>query len=223
MGWFTRFTRFGDMHLVYSQEGVNACGIACVRMVTFKVNKLTPGRSALHSETELDQVYSKVSNTSYDGTAYTYANHLATTLGQLCSGTWSASDVGSAGVSEAIFDSVVRRGDPLIVLVGWSGGAGAHFVVVDTVRQWGSQLYASVCDPWDGDVHVTRFARGSPFAYTAEDQSIGHVPAGASPVRAVLANIAAGRASWSSGASEHDYASGASAGSANGWVVRRTA
>ena len=238
MGWFTRFTRFGDMHLVYSQEGDNACGIACVRMVTFKVNKLSAGRTALHSETELDAVYSRVSNTTYDGSAYTYANHLATVLTELCPGTWTAGDVGASAVGGVLLDGLggadnagtgvngaapaVRRGYPIIVLVGWGAG-GAHFVVVDTVHQWNGALYASVCDPWDGDVHVTRFARGAPFAYTGQDQSLTHAAPGQSTAGAILSNLAAGRVSWSTGASEHGYAAGASSGAGNGWVVRRTA
>ena len=64
MAWFTRFTRFGDVHLVYAQEQQNSCGIACVMMTVFKINKLTPGVRALHTEREIYGVYSRVSHTN---------------------------------------------------------------------------------------------------------------------------------------------------------------
>jgi len=38
MAWFTRITRFGDVHLVYGQEHDRSCGLACIMMCVFKLN-----------------------------------------------------------------------------------------------------------------------------------------------------------------------------------------
>lgn len=210
MGWFTRFTRFGDAHLVFGQEAENSCGIACVRMCVFKVNKIEPGKTALQTEQQIYKVYSQASGRNYDGSTYTFANILADTLNKLNCGTWAADFVGAAGVSDAIIASVgtdivglgpainsFRRGYPIIVLVGWGRG-GAHFVVVDTVNSFFGSLYASVCDPWDGDVHITSFKPGQAFNYIASSNP----------------------SSWSIG-SHHEYKQQA-AGQTNGWIVRRT-
>jgi hypothetical protein len=217
MGWFTRFTRFGDAHLVFSQENPNSCGIACVMMCVFKINKLRPGAQAVHSEQAIYNAYSQASGASYDGSAYTYTNHLATVLNRLNCGTWTQQNVGG-NVAQTIIDSVgtqivglgaalpglgqivntLRSGYPIIVLVDWNT-AGAHFVVVDTINNAAGNLYASVCDPWDGDVHITPIAAGEPFRYTG------------APVPF----------SWEIGEPRYNYSSGASSGAAGGWVVRR--
>ena len=55
MAWFTRFTRFGDVHLVYSQEAENSCGIACVMMTVFKISKLSPGVRSLYKEKQITE------------------------------------------------------------------------------------------------------------------------------------------------------------------------
>lgn len=203
MAWFTRFTRFGDVHIVYAQEAENSCGIACCMMVTFKINKLRPGATAVHQEKSVYDVYSKVSGSTYDGSAYTYASHLASTLNKLLPGKWVAKDVGASNVGKTIISKVgVTPGfgpiidvTPVIVLVGWTA-AGAHFVVVDTVRQAVGQKYATVCDPWDGDVHVTPCASGSSLKYVGEAQPL----------------------SWDLGGTRHEY-SGANPGTSNGWMV----
>ncbi|WLD12902.1 hypothetical protein [Planctellipticum variicoloris] len=220
MAWFSRFTRFGDIHLVYAQEAENSCGIACVMMTVFKINKLVPGAAALHKETEIYDVYGAVSGAAYDGSAYSYATHLASVLNRLRVGTWEAAFIGATNVSQAIIDSVgidtpgqsllagvaapaayvanqLRQRIPIIVLVGWNAG-GAHFVVVDVVNNTPFGMYASVCDPWDGNVHITQFQAGASFNY------IG------APVPM----------SWDLGGTRHDYSS-TSAGAPNGWVVRR--
>jgi len=208
MAWFLRFTRFGDAHFVYAQEKDNSCGIACVMMTVFKINKLVPGHAAIHTEREIYKAYSRVSHTKYDGTAYTYANHLASTLNHLHVGTWRAEFLGAGGVADAVVKSTGESGGgpvvsyghghyPIIALVGWSSG-GAHFVVVDTVVRWDGKLYATVNDPWDGDVHVTPIQHGAPIHYVGT-----HVPW-----------------SWDLGGYRHDY-SGTSTGDGNGWVVRR--
>ncbi|MBV8126445.1 MAG: hypothetical protein JO114_02135 [Planctomycetaceae bacterium] len=208
MAWFTRFTRFGDVHLVYAQEQQNSCGIACVMMTVFKINKLTPGVRALHTEREIYGVYSRVSHTNYNGSSYSYATHLASTLNQLRVGKWKAENVGTSSVTNAILRSVgtVSPGPvinlpdghyPIIVLVGWNSG-GAHFVVVDTVVSFLSSNYASVCDPWDGDVHVTTIQSNQTFNYVG----------------------AAIPWSWDLGGIRRDYSS-PTPGGGNGWIVHR--
>jgi hypothetical protein len=213
MGWFTRFTRFGDAHIVFSQEGDNACGIACTMMCVFKINKFRPGAQASYAEQQIYTRYAAASHGPYNGTAYTYTNHLATTLNGLSCGTWEQANVGQNGVSQAIIDScgtdyvgagplvnALHRNWPIIVLVGWNAG-GAHFVCVDTVNNIAGSTWASVCDPWDGDVHITSFEAGQPFVYEGARQPL----------------------SWSLGPGpEHQYGS-PSDGTASGWIVRRTA
>jgi hypothetical protein len=53
MAWFSRFTRFGDMHLVYGQEANMSCGIASVMMCVFKINKLNPGATSVTVEQDI--------------------------------------------------------------------------------------------------------------------------------------------------------------------------
>jgi hypothetical protein len=66
------------------------------------------------------------------------------------------------------------RGFPVILGVDWLGADGrfhgGHWVVVDAVNRipMVDRYWASVCDPWDGNVHITRFATGTPFRYEAD-------------------------------------------------------
>lgn len=219
MAWFTRFTRFGDVHLCYGQEAANSCGIGCVMMTVFKLNKFSRSQ-AIHQEQSVYQRYAAISGAPYNGSQYSFANHLATALTQMAPGSWEALNVGSANVSQAIVDSVgaerfgtsllagpaaptawaanqMRTRTPIIILVGWSGG-GAHFVVVDTVNVVANRMYASVCDPWDGNVHITRFTPGQTFNYTGAS-----VPG-----------------SWDLGGQRNEY-SGSQSGAVNGWIVRK--
>ena len=220
MAWFSRVTRFGDVHFVYAQEAENSCGIASVVMTVFKINKLVPGAAALHREREVYRHYSAVTGSTYDGSAYSFADDLASVLNCLNVGTWEGKFIGASNVSQAIVDSVgvdtpglsllagplapaayvgnqLRQRIPIIVLVGWNAG-GAHFVVVDTVNNTPFGMYASVCDPWDGNVHITGFRTGSAFNYVGAPVPL----------------------SWDLGGRRHDYST-TSPGSPNGWVVRR--
>ncbi len=219
MAWFSRFTRFGDAHVCYSQEAENSCGIACVMMAVCKINKLSMSQ-AIHKEKEIYKQYASVSGSTYDGSQYSYTNHLASTLNKLGVGAWESANVGASKISQAVVDSVgteafgrsllagpaaplfwaknqLRSATPIIVLVGWGAG-GAHFVLVDTINTIGSSMYASVCDPWDGNVHITKFKVGENFNYVG----------------------AAVPGSWSLGGEKHEYKKPAK-GSMNGWVVRR--
>ena len=220
MAWFTRFTRFGDAHLVYAQEAENSCGIASIMMVVFKINKFRPGKTALHEEEKIYKAYDKHFKADkpgirggkpYDGSVYSYASLLGKTLNDLNCGTWEAKNIGEANVSQAVVDSVgtdivgagpivnaATRGYPIILLTKWDQGGG-HFVVVDTVNNFLGTLYASVCDPWDGNVHITKFETGKSFEYEASTP----------------------RLSWDLGGERHEY-SGSHGGTMRGWVVRRT-
>ncbi len=210
MAWFTRFTRFGDVHSVYSQEAEDSCGIACVMMCVYKINKLSPGKASKYKEDQIYDIYGKQAGETYDGSSYTYANYLADTLNQLNCGVWEAANIGPSAVSDALVSTVgveipgagpiynaLSHGRPLIVLTKWTANGGGHFVVVDSVNNVLGKLYASVCDPWDGDVHVAPFKPGANFQYVGRHQPL----------------------SWDTGGKKHSYAS-PSAGNMNGWVVR---
>ena len=219
MAWFLRFTRFVSVHAVYAQENENSCGIASVIMVNFKLKKdlilsaastasipyvgpaiakkLTGAAldSAIAAEKEVYKIYGNVSGKTYDGSVYTFADELAKTLNKLGIGNWEAKFVGETSVAQAVLDSVTKE-VPIIMLTNWDVGGG-HFVVCDEVN--GSDpSYASVCDPWDGDVHVVKFKKGETFRYLAEKQLL----------------------SWDIGGIRHEYAT-ASGGKMNGWVVRQ--
>jgi hypothetical protein len=213
MTWFTRITRFGDVHMVYSQENANSCGIACVRMVIFKTNKLKPTLKSTYTESALDKAYGKITHTNYNGSTYSDSMELVKLLNQYTSASWRVDYVGDAGISDVIMGSVKPSAlpvtlvgqaasmvcDPVIVLVGWESGA-RHFVVIDTVHQINGANYASVCDPWDGDVHITKFTPGQPFSYTATQSPF----------------------SWSTSKSEHSYKAEPSQGAGNGWIIRKS-
>ena len=174
MAWFTRYTRFGDMHLVYGQERGMSCGLASVTMLVFKVNKLTPGREALKTEKEITDVFNRVAGRTYDASGGTYPEELVRVLNALAVGTWTNAYLTGAAVTQKLIDHVgvtaapgpIVNVDPMIVGVDWST-SGAHWVVVDTIRSFMGRTYATVCDPWDGDVHVTRIEAGRPFDYVA--------------------------------------------------------
>src|SRR5437879_12918072 len=91
MAWFTRFTRFGDLHLVYGQEANMSCGIASVMMCVFKINKLKPGADAVTVETDIYKKYEAAmgGGCHYDPTKIgTYPEKLATILNSFTDGNW---------------------------------------------------------------------------------------------------------------------------------------
>lgn len=181
MGWFVRMDNFQSHHIVYAQENQNSCGMACIRMVVFKVNKLVPNKGAIHTEKQIYKAYSDASNTNYNGSAYSDAIFFPKVLNKLNCGSWkceyytdvSSQIIKSVGTDYVGFGTVgdvvntVRRGSPVILLVSWST-SGAHFVVIDTVYNLAGVLYAAVCDPWDGNIHLTRFEAGKPFNYVGK-------------------------------------------------------
>ncbi len=175
MAWFTRLTRFGDAHLVYGQEANMSCGIASVMMCVFKVNKLKPGAASVTVEKDIYQKYSQALGSAYTPESTgTYPQHLATVLNSFTTGTWSWHNYAPNDVSQKLIDKVgVSDGfgalfnvEPVILGVDWDLG-GAHWVVVDTIREILDRQYATICDPWDTNVHMQRIHTGHPFYYDA--------------------------------------------------------
>ena len=110
MAWFVRSSRRG-LHVVYSQQAENSCGIACVIMVNFKMKKwklavaasaasagivaAAPGMvsavsDTMRSEKEVDAAYAKVIGRPYDGSADSDATLLPQVLNQLSIGRWQS-------------------------------------------------------------------------------------------------------------------------------------
>jgi hypothetical protein len=175
MAWFTRFTRFGDMHLVYGQEAGMSCGIASVMMCVFKINKLEPGTTSVTVEKEIYKKYEAATGSTYAPELVgTYPTQLATVLNGFTSGNWSWHQTPVNDVPQVLIDKVgvtsglgpTRDVNPVILGVDWDLG-GAHWVVVDTVREFLASDYATICDPWDANVHIQKFSAGGPFYYDA--------------------------------------------------------
>ena len=175
VGWFTRLTRFGDVDLVYGQEANMSCGIASVMMRVFKISKLTPGSTSVTVEKDMYQKYSQVMGSGYSPeTTGTYPQYLATVLKSFTSGTWHWHNYAPTDVPQKLVDKVgVTMGfgsvvdvEPVILGVDWDLG-GAHWVVVDTIRDALGSQCATICDPWDANVHMQTFSVGSPFFYDA--------------------------------------------------------
>lgn len=175
MAWFTRFTRYMDVHLVYGQEANMSCGIASVMMCVFKINKLKPGKTAVTVEKDIQARYNTALGSVNDfETTGTYPNHLASILNHFTGSTWGWHTLPVNDVPQRIIDKVgVTTGigptvnvTPIILGVDWDLG-GAHWVVCDTIRESGGKQYATICDPWDTNVHFQEMAAGSPFRYDA--------------------------------------------------------
>ena len=175
MAWFSRFTRFGDVHLVFGQENNMSCGVASVLMCVFKINKLTPGSQAVRANTEIYDAYTRASGGRYQpSTQGTHPDHLVTVLNSLNCGRWAWSRLSAAQASRSIVNWVgvtpapgpTVTVNPVIIGVDWDSG-GAHWAVVDTVRSFMGTNYATVCDPWDANVHVQEINAARPFVYNA--------------------------------------------------------
>jgi len=176
MAWFTRVTRFGDTHLVYGQEANMSCGIASLMMCVFKLNKLKPGKTAITVEQDIYKKY----EAAMGGVKYqpnqvgTYGDKLATILTSLTSGTWRWHTTPPNSVISTLIDKVgvdpgigpVVDVEPVILGVDWDLG-GAHWVVVDTIRDVFGTRYATICDPWDANVHIQKIKDTGPFYYDA--------------------------------------------------------
>ena len=175
MAWFARYTRFGDMHWVYGQERGMSCGLASTTMLVFKVNKLVPGATAIRDEEQITKAYERFVGSPYDVSNGTFPEDLVGTLDSLTKKKWMNEYLTGPALTKKMIETVgvtaapgpIVRVNPIILGVNWQGG-GAHWLVVDTVRKFMGKLYATVCDPWDGDVHVTTVSIGDTFEYTAQ-------------------------------------------------------
>ena len=182
MGWFTRVDRFGDAHLCFSQEQSDSCGLACVKMILFKVNKLRPGHAALSTETWIEQIYKKYDPTAVNvGTEGIDLSCMVGALNELRIGTWKYASPPNNDIAGLIIDKLkpeivgggiynnVGKRYPIIMGVHWGGGGG-HAVLVDTINKFPmvDAWWASVCDPGDGDVHITRLKQGEALVYNGQ-------------------------------------------------------
>jgi len=180
MGWFLRFDRFSDSHLVFSQEKGMSCGLACCKMVIFKINKLRPGKAALTTENEIENVYKKYQNVDV-GTMGALERPLTQTLNEFKAGNWDYQPASPPQIPGLLLKYVnydlvgagtiintVTKGYPVIMGVTWT--KGGHFVVVDTVNKlpFSNTFYATICDPGDGDVHIQSFRLDQAFSYDAK-------------------------------------------------------
>lgn len=179
MGWFVRYTRFGDAHLVFGQEARMSCGIASILMCVFKINKFSIGKDATRKNTEIYDMYSSIVS-ARTGTSYTYdpnttGTHpelLAEVLNRLDCGKWVGGRVSATQLSGIIDRNMGKTGglgptvnvNPVIAGVGWNPQQG-HATVIDTVRKWNGKTYATLCDPWDANVHIVPFDPKAPFTY----------------------------------------------------------
>lgn len=175
MAWFTRFTRFGDAHLVYGQERQISCGVACTVMAAFKVNKIRPGTTAIFSEDDILKKAIALFGPNPLGTAGLNNPQMVQLLNDpsLKMSGWKLSTLSQTQITNKIIKEVGVTGGfgpaagltPVIVGVDWKSGGG-HWVVVDSIRSVLGSLYATVCDPWDASVHVVPVKRNDSFSYT---------------------------------------------------------
>lgn len=193
MAWFVRVTRFGQAHMCYAQEQSDSCGIACSIMVNFKLKAGSIGlgtlahalfpsfggitgklldRSAKSTAVLAEQEVYKSVGPHYSGTTGTTGDQVASILNRLHIGTWEGHNRFPTERIGAEILASYKQGWPTIIGNSWYKSAkhkslagGGHWVVVDTINEFGGTLYASICDPLTGNVHVTPFEVGKPFRY----------------------------------------------------------
>lgn len=178
MAWFSRLTRYGDMHIVYGQEKDKSCGMASILMAYFKANKLTPGAPAIFAEERVIKTYETMKGSTHDFERSGAVDNLVlNTINKLDGNQWSYQfKANGTGMGALVADKVgLSTGfgptySVSCVLVGitWAGGGG-HWAVVDTVRTVFGGMTATVCDPWDTNVHMQDFGRGGVFSYRPGD------------------------------------------------------
>lgn len=146
-------------------------------MCIMKINKMAPGRAALHVEQEIRDAYGAWQHQSYDGRAYgTFPAGLVDILNTMNCGRWTSEIVSSQNSGQRIVDLVgsssafsgpIATVNPIILGVNWDGSTSSHWIVIDTVRTLLGGFYATVCDPADANVHVQSFQPGQAFVYQA--------------------------------------------------------
>lgn len=196
MAWFARYTRFGDMHLVFGQEQSVSCGIACVIMAAFKINKLRPGVPAVFDEAEIMAKATALFGLNPlkgSGLNNPQILMLLNDPGLKMTG-WKHSMLPPKSVPQELIKRIGVNGlgpavnvKPMVVGIDWSTGGG-HWVVVDTIRMIMGELYATVCDPWDANVHIVHFKKNNVFGYEAEEE-IGFNFGGNKPFKYSSSNI----------------------------------
>lgn len=180
MAWFTRYSRYGDVHMCYSQETTATCGLACAVMAAFKINKLQPGNLSLFSEKDilnykqkeigsgpitwvcngLDvyDLYAVLNEPKFNMTGWkAYRVDESLIIDQL---------VHHVGVTEG--KGPVLHVNPAIVSIEWNNDpTDSHWILIDTIRRDNGKLMATVCDPIDGSIHMTKLKSKEPFLYHA--------------------------------------------------------
>jgi hypothetical protein len=207
--WFFRIDRFADPHLVAAQNKDQSCGLAAIKMVIFKVNKLRPGSAALTIESEIAKRYRALANNNahdFDVNGSS-PSIMVKVLNSFGIGSWTLevppiNDVGTriekyVGVDQFGLGitgiNAITRCAPVILACYWAGGGG-HAIVVDTVTRvpfYGT--LATVCDPWDADIHFEKIEAGKPFTYTPKSAvginlwgAVKGPPGGKGTVRAII-------------------------------------
>lgn len=178
MAWFTRFSRFGDMHLVFGQEQDMTCGPASALMCYTKINKLSPTANFETTTQRFKDLYARWSGAPYDGSVSgTFPDGLAYALNRMSCGRWVTSTYSNpAEATDRILSLVTGASgfgptidvNPIIVGVNWDGSTGSHWVCIDTIRSFFGSSYATICDPWDAGLHVQSITASTPFTYEAE-------------------------------------------------------
>jgi hypothetical protein len=177
MAWFSRITRFGDVHMVFGQEKTISCGVACTIMAAFKINKIRPGARAVFSEADILAKATALFGPNPLGSSGLNNPQMLQILNHndLKMTGWKFTRLAPADVPGKIATVVGVTGglgptvlvSPMIVGIDWTGGGG-HWVLVDTVRTFLGSRYATVCDPWDANVHVVPLEAGKTFQYTGQ-------------------------------------------------------
>jgi hypothetical protein len=162
MRWYIRLTRFATTHLVRLQENENSCGPNCVAMVHCRMNRLTNITDGMATEQGMvKNVQAKVPGmAAWDpDTTPTSGDDLVNLLHSFGIGKWECVFVGDTTLAGALKKQASffnLSSVPVIVHVDWG-----HWVVIDYM--FGK--YAVVCDPADGNVHVTTVQDGSAVVY----------------------------------------------------------
>jgi hypothetical protein len=179
--WFLRVDRFADVHVVAAQNKNQSCMLASIKMIVFKVNKLRPGKAALPTESRIEALYKQFEGNPNHDFDTTGSNRAIATqvLNALGIGNWATEYPSTPAVPEKIMKYVgvdqfglgltginaAKRGYPVLLRCTWKSGR-AHAIVCDTVTQIPLLgTYATICDPWDGDVHFEKMEKGKTMTY----------------------------------------------------------
>src|SRR5215469_415846 len=173
--WFMRIDRFGDVHMVAAQSKGQSCALASIKMVYFKLNLLRPGASSMTTERDLETLYKQKAKESVHDFEQKGSNPqvMVDVLNAMGMGNWAIdrpllNDVGARiekyvgvdqfGLGITGLNAATRR-YPVILACYWP--KGGHAIVVDTVTRVPVMgTYATICDPWDANVHFEKIETG---------------------------------------------------------------